>query len=328
MAVYKVPQDVEADDKLLGPFSFRQFIYLIIVAISGLVAWVLAQIFILLIIIPLPIIAVFLILALPLKKDQPMETYAAAMVKFFLKPKKRLWQPDGTVNLVEIVAPKVIEEQRYKDISQDDAQSRFNYLAQVMDTRGWATRGVLSANDAIADSVIAEAGSAEDVMDSSTTVSQDFNALLEQQEQRQRQDAMLRMQQAKTALAAAQQSAITNPLVIEPSASPSAPHAQPATQQPVAEPDSSAGAAQNVTFKPYPTMHQHVLDPSGSSSQPAPITPPPAPVKNDPPAPVPTQVSPDILKLANNTDLSISAIAHEAHRLEQQDEHEVVIKLR
>jgi hypothetical protein len=24
MAQYKVPQDVEADDKLIGPFSFRQ----------------------------------------------------------------------------------------------------------------------------------------------------------------------------------------------------------------------------------------------------------------------------------------------------------------
>ena len=39
MAVYKVPQDVEADDKLIGPFSFRQFIYLIIVAISGAAAF-------------------------------------------------------------------------------------------------------------------------------------------------------------------------------------------------------------------------------------------------------------------------------------------------
>ncbi|TAL14698.1 hypothetical protein EPN95_02230, partial [Patescibacteria group bacterium] len=34
MAQYKVPQDVEADDKLIGPFSFRQFVYLIIVALS------------------------------------------------------------------------------------------------------------------------------------------------------------------------------------------------------------------------------------------------------------------------------------------------------
>ena len=35
MAEYKVAQDVEAEDKLIGPFSFRQFIYLIIVAIAG-----------------------------------------------------------------------------------------------------------------------------------------------------------------------------------------------------------------------------------------------------------------------------------------------------
>ncbi|MCF0232804.1 MAG: PrgI family protein, partial [Enterococcus sp.] len=32
MAQYKVPQNVEADDKLLGPFSFRQFIYLLVAA--------------------------------------------------------------------------------------------------------------------------------------------------------------------------------------------------------------------------------------------------------------------------------------------------------
>ena len=39
MATYKVPQDVEADDKLIGPFSFRQFIYLIVVALAGAMAW-------------------------------------------------------------------------------------------------------------------------------------------------------------------------------------------------------------------------------------------------------------------------------------------------
>ena len=36
MAQYKVPQDVEADDKLLGPFNFRQFVYLMIS--GGLIA--------------------------------------------------------------------------------------------------------------------------------------------------------------------------------------------------------------------------------------------------------------------------------------------------
>ena len=75
MAQYKVPQDVEADDKLLGPFSFRQFVYLLIA--GGLIALAvgLFQLFPLLAIIPLPPVLLFVALALPLKKDQPMETY-------------------------------------------------------------------------------------------------------------------------------------------------------------------------------------------------------------------------------------------------------------
>ena len=52
MAVYKVAQDVEADDKLIGPFSFRQFVYLIIVALSIAIAWGLGRIFVGLAIIP------------------------------------------------------------------------------------------------------------------------------------------------------------------------------------------------------------------------------------------------------------------------------------
>ena len=44
MAVYKVPQDVEAEDKLLGPFSMRQFIYLIIAAMGIAIGWALAQV--------------------------------------------------------------------------------------------------------------------------------------------------------------------------------------------------------------------------------------------------------------------------------------------
>ena len=94
---YKVPQDVEAEDKLLGPFSFRQFIYLIIVALAGLGAFALFQLFPPLVIIPVPIILFFGALALPIRKDQPMEIYLAAVLSFYLKPRKRLWQPGYTI---------------------------------------------------------------------------------------------------------------------------------------------------------------------------------------------------------------------------------------
>ena len=70
MAQYKVPQDVEADDKLLGPFSFRQFVYLLVAAGCIVLAVALFQLFPLLVIIPAIPALFFIVLALPLKKDQ------------------------------------------------------------------------------------------------------------------------------------------------------------------------------------------------------------------------------------------------------------------
>ena len=106
MAQYKFPQDVEADDKLLGPFTFRQFVYLMI--IGGLVAigFLLWQIFPLLIIILIPPILLLGALALPFKKDQPMETYLSAIVSYHLKPHTRIWEPGEPEATIVITAPK------------------------------------------------------------------------------------------------------------------------------------------------------------------------------------------------------------------------------
>jgi len=193
------------------------------------------------------------------------------------------------------------------------------------------------------DNVVAEANTAQDVLDTSNSVSQDFNALLEQEEQKRRQDAMLRMQQAKAALAAAQASATDNPVATTqpPAASTSAPLAPAPTAAATTQPASSAAVPPQsaavddaaISYKPYPTMHQHVLSPAGGTSNPsaspkaAANEPTITPAKDDSQTAVPTPVSPDIIKLANNSDLSISAIAREAHRLEDHDDNEVVINL-
>jgi hypothetical protein len=121
MAVYKVPQDVEAEDKLIGPFSFRQFIYLIVAAMAIFLAYAFSRIFWALAIIPVPVAIFFLVLALPLKKDQPMETYLTAIVRFLLKPRVRLWDPEGELTLVEITALKVEEGPALKDFSGQEA---------------------------------------------------------------------------------------------------------------------------------------------------------------------------------------------------------------
>src|SRR5690606_31590540 len=180
MATYKVPQDVEADDKLLGPFSFRQFIYLMAAAFGIAIAWLLGNIFLPLFILPLPIILFFGALALPLKKDQPMEVYLAALVSFHLKPRKRIWQPDGITSLIEVTVPRTVEVQRTKDISRDEAARRLSYLADIVDTGGWAVRGVQAppVNTAMNSEFYYEAQSTEDMFDEAAGIAKNFDTMI------------------------------------------------------------------------------------------------------------------------------------------------------
>lgn len=318
MAVYKVPQDVEAEDKLVGPFGFRQFVYLGIAGGSGFVAYLLFRIAPVMVVIPLPIIFFFIILALPLRKEQPMETYLLALLRFYLKPKLRLWNPDGTITYVEIVVPKRVEQKLTKDLMGETATDRLDYLARIMDTRGWSLKGQPAAPSAsVQASIAAEAQSATDVLDEDAELAQSFATKIAQKDQERRQQVMTQMRQAAKA----------PPKPAAPAKSAQGP--APASDDNVVVPD----------FNPYPSsMHQRVIHPMGDQPAPAPAAAQAQPktvaepaAKSQPTQPassaMPQAVSPDIIRLANNDDLSISAIAHEAHRLAEQSGDEVVINL-
>ncbi len=292
MAVYKVPQDVEAEDKLIAWLSFRQFAYLIIAVGAGAMAFFLYQASPFLIIIPMPIIIIFGVLALPLKKDQPLETYLLAILRFYLKPKTRRWDPDGTISYVEITTPKQIEHHLAKEFGAETAQQRLDYLAHIMDSRGWSYKGMSTgpASETVAPAVAAEAQTAVDVMDESADLSRSFQQLINEKDAARRQEVATQMQHA----------------------APGASTGMPASDSGVVKP----------VYNPYPNaMHQKVLQPLDARHQT--VAPQAAPT---PTPTVPPKVSPDIIRLASNDDLSISALANEAHRLQPQND-EVVIQL-
>lgn len=161
MATYKVPQDVEAEDKLLGPFTFRQFIYLLVSAGGIAVIFGLFQIFPLLAIIPIPVVLFFLVLALPLKKDQPMEVYLASIISFYLKPSIRLWMPGQKESTIKITAPKIIEKPRARNITEEEASTRLSFLSNLVDSEGYSIRGNSNFND----DFIAETNNVPDILD-------------------------------------------------------------------------------------------------------------------------------------------------------------------
>lgn len=146
MAVYKVIQDVEAEDKLVGPLTLKGFIYAIIAISCGYInfrliilhtpiKWALLPAFL------IPML-LFGVLASPLGKEQPTEVWLLSRIRFFLKPRLRKWDQDGLEELVTITAPKKVEEILTKNLSQDEVRSRLKTLASTLDTRGWAIKNV------------------------------------------------------------------------------------------------------------------------------------------------------------------------------------------
>ena len=306
------PQAVEAEDKLIGPFSFRQFIYLIVVAIAGFVGFILFQVFPVLAIITLPVILLFGALALPLRKDQPMETYLLAVVRFYLKPKRRMWDPEGAASHIDITTPPSQEHSLIKDFDQETAQQRLDYLARVMDSRGWSLKGVNKANESVSEGVAAEAANAFDIMDDHADLAKSFDTLLAKKNE-----------SSQPAGATPHPTFAQNPY--DDVLAKQFQQASPAQAAP-AEP---SGGGTPPHFNPYPNaIHQkvvrpyHIPEPTSSDIKPLQKIEEPKPTR-----PLTRTVSPDIMRLANNNDLSISAIAHEAHRLQDGDEGEVVIKL-
>ena len=195
MAFYKVPQNVESEDKLLGPLSFRQFIYAIVAVVmcaAVFFGFKLNPLIGFLFIFPA---FMFLVLAFYQRPDQPVESYLVALFGYWFKPRARKWDRDGISEHVLITAPKKIADHFSDGRSREQVKSQLSQLADVVDTRGWSPRGldleqVQSQNDdrlvgldEISQSnpqnaIEAALDAAEDVQDlASSQVAQNFEAI-------------------------------------------------------------------------------------------------------------------------------------------------------
>lgn len=300
MAQYKVPQDVEADDKLLGPFSFRQFVYLLIAGVLIALAVGLFQIFPLLAIIPVPPVLFFAALALPLKKDQPMETYLAAVASYYLKPRKRTWMSGQKEVTIQITAPKIVDDTRARDITGEEATHRLSFLADIVDTEGYAIKGgnVDHANAGL----VAEATTAYDMFEANnfgnitTTIQRDEN---------QRHNEVI--QEMKNEIAKSENLAMSGGIK---------------SDRKKETPDTATNVKANPTPQPVAAKPDFnsavVVDPT------APVVEKPVEKTNK----VETKpTNPSIMELASNSDYSVATIAKEANRIKEKEKGEVFISL-
>ena len=303
MAVYKVPQDVEAEDHILGPLTLRQFIFSIVFLLAGWAAWMFSRINILLTLPMLPIMAISGFLAAPIARQQPNEVWFAAMLHYYFKPRRRIWDQSGLSQLVKITAPKRDDHNYTDGLSQHQVQSRLKLLANTLDSRGWAVKNIsinqytpttmiqpsqasdrLVEQDMVStDPVPVDIREADDMFSTGgSQVSHHFDELLQAEHEKQRLSLQNRMQQAVRAS-----------------------H----TPQP------------NPTY----TLQSNPTPPSQTPQTPSQsaITPTDVP-------PVTPSSSPVILGLAHNSDLSVDTISREVNKSVPEDEltNDEVINLR
>lgn len=142
MGTYKVLQDIEAEDKLLGPLTLKQFIFAIITVVLMFIAFMFAKVNIILATPWLIPILFFGFMASPIGRDQPNDVWLAARIRFLIKPRKRHWDQSGMQELVTITAPKKAEIIRTNGLDQTQVTSRLKALSATMDSRGWAVKNL------------------------------------------------------------------------------------------------------------------------------------------------------------------------------------------
>ncbi|HEX4774460.1 MAG TPA: PrgI family protein [Candidatus Saccharimonadales bacterium] len=221
MATYKLIQDIEAEDHILGPLTLRQFIFALIAAFFGYLCFIVATrgvAFLLILFAPPALFFAFF--ALPFGKDQPTEIWFLAKLRFWLLPRKRMWDQSGVKELVTITVPKKVEQVLTDGLSQTEVKSRLQALANTIDSRGWAVKNVNvytpqvvvggSDSDRLLDlssfpqEVPADATPAsDDILDNSSPVAQQMDAMVSQSVQAHHQKLMEELNRPEPTAAAA-----------------------------------------------------------------------------------------------------------------------------
>ena len=359
MSTYKLIQDIEAEDHILGPLTLRQFIYALVAVFLYYICYFLytkGAAFLLIVFLPPALF--FSFFAFPFGRDQSTEVWALAKLRFFIKPRRRVWDQSGMKELVTITVPKKIERILTDGLSQGEVKSRLSALANTLDSRGWAVKNVNvngfayvdpftpKTSDRLLDmsnmprEVPADVYASDDILDTNNSpVAQQFATMIDRSEREHRQEVINKM----------------NNMALAERIKPNQPQ-QPSDYWFMNQPPSSALAPNETMFASNQVVQPGINDTNGKTS----ITPeeqaildqakarnqskhasnahlrtvqplgsvPVQPSTPKPSAPMTPPNDPAIIqRLASDNDKNIETLAREAKKELHSSDDEVVISL-
>lgn len=130
---YKVPQNIDKQDEIVGPLTIVQFSYLAIAfAIDFLLFKSMPRFTSIMLIIPISLVAIGL--AFVKVNDKPLMEFLFAMLAFFRKPKIRIWHKtsdEPILKLSHVQAPK-----KAAVIEKVFDPQKINQLSETLDAGG------------------------------------------------------------------------------------------------------------------------------------------------------------------------------------------------
>lgn len=129
---FQVPQNIDLEDKIIGPLTLKQFIILVVGGMIDYIWYTLfdASLFILFF---LPTTLLTLALVFAKVQDQPFPKFLGSLALFVLKPKLLTWGKTPPLKIVEF--QKKAKEQIIHP--KHSTESQIQKLAVIIDTQGW-----------------------------------------------------------------------------------------------------------------------------------------------------------------------------------------------
>lgn len=129
---YRVPQNIDMEDRIVGPLTMLQFVYLMV---GGMIIYLAYLLFTptSFWIIAIPVGLFTLSLAFLKVQDQPFPKFLAATLLFLIRPKARVWAKEsGEENVKIIKAPST--ETKTIVTTHKAEPAELTQLAQAIDT--------------------------------------------------------------------------------------------------------------------------------------------------------------------------------------------------
>ncbi len=135
---YKVPQNIFMEDKIIGPLTLWQFLYLLF---GGLIVYISYQFLYanargLFFVIAAPVSLVSLGAAFVKIHDRPLPTFIKNAISFASRPRQRVWHKEeafeGTSVITGATVKKIAAPSQAKQLPQADLAK----LSEILDTYG------------------------------------------------------------------------------------------------------------------------------------------------------------------------------------------------